>query len=242
MSDFDLVYPSFEIMKMPNDLKVFERAARTCYQSEDKIKEGSDLNLLRKIVKMNHTAMVEFMDDLVVRFKTNLGVSHELVRMRLCSFAQSSTRYIKYNGVEYIIPWWTSEKSLTNDQTGRNALFLEACEDCSKHYQRRIDSSWTPQEARGCLIKDTSTYINMKANMREWMHIFGLRCDSPAHPDMRVIMNGLLTCLYENSEIVRELCVLKPELQDDLTWFKERYTNVQREENIFTIVNNEDIW
>lgn len=231
-------YPEFEILRMPEDLKVFELAARTCYRSEDKINEDSDEKLFHRILSKNHTAMIEFVDDLVVRFKTNRGVSHELVRMRLCSFAQESTRYVTYNKMNFIIPWWLSTKDMEEIDTEEKALFMEACITSSKQYKRRIETGWSAQKARGCLINDISTLINVKTNIREWMHIFDLRCDSPAHPDMRVLMCGLFMALGEKSEIFKILTFYKKRLYDDLLWFAANYTLVPINDTKYTIVNN----
>ena len=84
---------------------MLERVGRTCYQSQDKITEDSASKFIRGLVKRGHHAMLEFV-DVTVRFITNRGVTHELVRHRLCAFAQESTRYVQYDCPEFIIPVW----------------------------------------------------------------------------------------------------------------------------------------
>ena len=234
-------YPEIKILDMPEDLYVFEEAARTCYRSEEKIKEGSDYELLNKIMRLNHTAMIEFIDDLVVKMKTNRGVTHEMVRMRLCSFAQESTRYVKYDSVDYIVPWWTSLTDLESINTEKKALFIGGCRECGSNYKRRIETGWSPQEARGVLINDVSSWINVKTNMREWLHIFKLRCDSPAHPDMRLLMTGLVTHLIQSSQVIAELVKYVPFIQNDLDWFDDSYHLHYKDRNHFVIVSNEDL-
>ena len=239
-------YPEIEIFKAPEDLSVFERATRTCYKSEDKMKDDSDLDLLNMIMSKGHTAMIEFIDDLIVRFKTSRGVTHELVRMRLCSFAQESTRYVKYDSVDFIIPHWASKKELLDydhDFSGGDKikLYIKGCRDSATNYSNRIEAKWKAQDARGCLNNDVSALINMKTNMREWLHVFDLRCDAPAHPDMRVLMVGLLGHLNNNNRIVKALLLHKPELQRDLDWFNETHSLYYKNENHFVIVSDRDL-
>jgi len=85
------INPTYQILSCPDGrslTRFIEEVARTCYKSEDKIKEGSDLSLITNLIKNDHLAMIEFGHDIVVRFVSNRGFSHELVRHRLASFAQ----------------------------------------------------------------------------------------------------------------------------------------------------------
>lgn len=227
---FSLYYPSFEIASMPtmDSIKQFEVAARTCYQSEDKMTEdiSSGTDLLNKIFRLNHTAMVEFFPDLVVKLRVNRGVSHELVRQRICSFAQESTRYVRYNSlVPYILPAWaTAAHLLENPNVIKNQLFLRSCLSSTNIYQEMLANNYSAQEARGALNNNLATYINMKTNVREWFHIFGLRCDAAAHPDMRVIMCGLVDWLFANNELFHGIIKLHfPTLVRYIDWFRKTY-------------------
>lgn len=90
-----LIHASYEIMTPINAKDIYqmlEKAGRTCYKSEDKITEESAEKFVRAIVKRGHEAMLEHA-SLTVRFIVDRGVSHELVRHRIASFAQESTRY-----------------------------------------------------------------------------------------------------------------------------------------------------
>lgn len=227
---FTLHYPSFEITSMPtmDSIKQFEIAARTCYRSEDKITEdiSSGTELLNKILRLNHTAMIEFFPDLVVKLRVNRGVSHEAVRQRICSFAQESTRYVRYNeNVPYILPAWSSASHLLESpNVKKNQLFLRSCLSASNIYQEMLGNNYSPQEARGVLNNNLATYLNMKTNLREWLHIFGLRCDPAAHPDMRVIMCGLIDWLFANNELFHGILKLHyPLLVRHIDWFRKTY-------------------
>jgi thymidylate synthase (FAD) len=77
------------------EAKLIELAGRTAYKSEDKISDDSYDSFIRGIIKRKHEAVIEF-GTMMVKFITNRGISHELVRHRLCSFLQESTRYCSY--------------------------------------------------------------------------------------------------------------------------------------------------
>ena len=184
-----LIEQSHEILSMSNDvLQMIEKAGRTCYKSEEKITDTSASKFVETLVTRGHHAMIEF-GDITVRFITNRGVTHELVRHRLCSFAQESTRYVRYDGeMEYIIPmWWENSTELARQ------IFMVACRDAECHYQDLLkNGGWSPQMAREVLPNGLKTEIVMKGNVREWRHIFQLRCAKTAHPQMYALMRPLL--------------------------------------------------
>lgn len=168
-------------------LQHIESIARTCYKSESNISPGSDIKLVRSLIKSGHHAMLEF-EDITVRFITNRGVTHELVRHRLCSFAQESTRYVKYNNdMEFIQPvWWDEATDL------QQKIFLQHCKISEVNYCMLLEKGWQPQQAREVLPNALKTEIVVKANIREWRHIFSLRCSKAAHPQIRSLMKDLL--------------------------------------------------
>lgn len=285
-----LIKPSFEILESQGSLKDIERAARICYQSQDKISEddSSAKILVANLIKREHFAMLEFGQDIclilanieliifidlfieqpffkvidflkvqeygetiviinprtaieifnyldsinlyekedfeaklyntllfllpkeisnldegydfinrtifssytgdlkqkkkvTVRFICDRGISHELVRHRLCSFAQKSTRYCDEKGdIEFIEPCWDNNEYLKFEGS------LANCEYTYKHLRK--NSYWKPEQARAILPNALATEIIVKTSLQEWKHIFGLRCDKAAHPQMREIM------------------------------------------------------
>lgn len=109
-----IIKPSYEIMTPINGveiLKFLEKVARTCYKTEGNITEDSYIRLITKLVDRKHEAMLEHF-SLTIKFICDRGVSHELVRHRLASFAQESTRYCNYSankkGIVFIQPCWFS--------------------------------------------------------------------------------------------------------------------------------------
>ena len=145
------------------------------------------------LIKRGHTAMIEFF-DITVKFTHNRGFTHEMVRHRHCSFAQESTRYVNYNGSFTVIePYWFSDESELKNETEWKKVMIESI----IQYKSLIKDGLPPQAARGVLPIDVKTEIVVKANLREWRHIFDLRCSSGAHPDMRRVMIPLRDELAE---------------------------------------------
>lgn len=191
-----IIEPSFEIFTDISEatlLRKIERAARTCYKSEDKITEHSAETFVSNIITRGHEAMIEFA-DITVKFIHNRGFTHEIVRHRMCSFAQESTRYCNYakdkfgNEITFIKPYWLvgSAGSVVM------ADYIKMLVQIEKLYLKMIDSGLQAQAARGILPNDLKTEIVVKANIREWRHIFELRTADAAHPDMKRIMIPLL--------------------------------------------------
>lgn len=190
-----IINPSYEILTNINEqdiLKTIEMAARTCYKSEDKITEGSAEKLVSRLVKSGHHAMIEFF-DITVKFIHSRGFTHELVRHRMCSFAQESTRYCNYSNERFgkqitiILPYWFNAVSADVQQEYIHVMNIDEA-----MYFKLIESGLPAQAARGVLPNDLKTEIVIKANVREWRHIFALRAAEGAHPDMRRIMVPLL--------------------------------------------------
>lgn len=157
-------------------------AARTCYKSDAK---GNPAEFVKRLRRNGHMAMLEFA-DFTFHLRVPRGVSHELVRHRMCSFAQESTRYVNYGGkdIEFIAPYWAEDEGMDEPY----GLWLEHMRRCESAYHKLIDSGLKPQDARGVLPLDLATTLVMKANAREWLHIIELRCSPKAHPQMQQVM------------------------------------------------------
>lgn len=184
-----VIEPSYEILTEINRgevLKHLERCGRTCYKSEDKITDESAAKFVENLVKRGHHAMIEFF-DIQVRFIHNRGFTHEMVRHRLCSFAQESTRYCDYAGdLTVIKPFWYDDYE--NKDRDPGIIWEQQISFSETAYRTLRAKGLSPQQARGVLPIDVKTEIVVKANLREWMHIFELRCSEKAHPDMRRVM------------------------------------------------------
>ena len=189
-----IVEPYFEILHMADGdeiLRLLELAARTCYKSEDKISDGTAAPFLRRILKTGHESVIEHVSA-TVRLICDRGVTHEIVRHRLCSFSQESTRYANYakakfgNEITVIRPFFWEEGSVPFQE------WKQAMEACERVYLNLLDGGAKAQEARSVLPNSLKTDIVVTANMREWRHIFKLRCGKASHPQMRQSMLPLL--------------------------------------------------
>jgi thymidylate synthase (FAD) len=186
----------FEITQKPdNALLTIEHTGRTCYKSEDRITDGSAVEFTQKLLKLKHESVFEHV-SITVRFITNRGVTHELVRHRLCAFSQESTRYVKYNhgNMEFIEPvWWGKWSEKQQD------LWISSMSNSEDMYLQLMESGTSAEKAREVLPNSLKTEIVVTANLREWRHIFSLRCHKKAHPQMRLLMRQ---CCNEFKKII----------------------------------------
>ncbi len=160
-----------------------EKCGRTAYKSEDKITTGSAEKFIKSIIKNGHESVLEHF-NITVEFITDRGVTHELVRHRLCAFTQESTRYVNYQkkGMVFI-----NDKTDPFDDVDLKVLYA-----IEKVYNRKIALGKTPQQARKILPNCLGAEIVVTANIREWRHILKLRTAKNAHPQMRALMIPLL--------------------------------------------------
>lgn len=167
-------------------LQHIEAAGRTCYKSEEKITPDSAADFVRRILERGHESVIEHANA-TVRFVTNRGVTHELVRHRLAAYSQESTRYVRYTGdMEFIRPVWITEN------TQQALIWDTAMRTAEAYYLKLLDMGWQPQQAREVLPNSLKTEIVVTANLREWRHIFRMRTSSAAHPQMRALMRDCL--------------------------------------------------
>lgn len=185
------IYKDFDGQKV---LQKIEAAARTCYKSEGKIQEGSAAKMVASLIKSGHEAMLEHA-SVTVKFVVDRGISHELVRHRLASFTQESTRYCNYlkddfgSEITFIIPEYLEYKS-----EGWN-IWKESMKQAEDAYFKMLDFGLSPQQARAVLPNSLKTEVVMTANLREWRHFFKLRAlgtTGKPHPQMLEVAVPLL--------------------------------------------------
>lgn len=214
-----LTKASFEILTPINGeeiLKSIELAGRVCYKSEDKITEDSAKDFVAMVLRRGHESVIEH-QSVSVRIICDRGVSHEIVRHRIASYSQESTRYCNYankDHIEFIIPCWLNLKEgIETDNSsyhmGEIGLFLTSLLKAEKNYKLLIGTyNWSAQQARSLLPNSLKTEIICTFNLREWRHFFKLRTSIAAHPQMREITIPML----------EEFKRLIPIIFDDLTY------------------------
>jgi len=122
-----------------------------------------------------------------VQFIVNRAISHELVRHRPCSFLQESKRYCRYeDDVVFIRPeWWDAG---TAWEKAHQAVWGDVMEAAENAYRAMMENGLSPQQARAVLPNSTKTEILVYATIPQWAHVFSLRCDRAADPEMRRVM------------------------------------------------------
>ena len=182
-----IIAPSFEILTELNGndiLKRIERIGRVCYKSEDRITGGSAERFIRNLVSRGHESVIEHI-SVTVKIVCDRGVSHEIVRHRIASYSQESTRYCNYssggfgNELTVIRPYFWEESS------EKYQIWLNSMKAAEDAYMALIGLGASPQEARSVLPNSLKTEIVATMNLREWRHFFKMRADAHAHPQMR---------------------------------------------------------
>lgn len=184
-------------------LQKIEQVGRTCYKSEDKIGIGSAEKFVSRLISSGHESVIEH-GSITVRVICDRGVSHEIVRHRLASYSQESSRYCNYTadkfgneitvidiatGFQYDL---SSEKDIK-----KYRIWTQAMLDAEKHYFEMIEAGAKPEEARSVLPNSTKTEIVMTMNLREWRHYFRMRCSSRAHPQIIEVSKMILKVFAE---------------------------------------------
>lgn len=194
--------PSFVIEDKVDGRKILrnlERYGRLCYKSENRITQRSARKFVATLLKSGHESVIEH-EKVTVRIICDRGVTHEIVRHRLASYSQESTRYCNYKsqGVKVIEPlFYLGEENRTKYDE-----WVAAMLDAERHYLRLLELGSTPQEARSVLPNSLKTEIVITYNLREWRHFFKLRCSKRAHPQMREITLPLLAEFQQRIPVI----------------------------------------
>lgn len=168
-----------------------ERCGRVCYKSEDKIRAHSDEDFIRGIIDRGHESVLEHV-SLSAKFIVDRGVSHEIVRHRIASFSQESTRYCNYGRDDFDSQITVIEPCYLVRGSDPYFKWMAACKDAERAYFDLLNLGLLPQEARAVLPHSLKTELIMTANVREWRHFFRLRTSEAAHPQMREAATILL--------------------------------------------------
>lgn len=191
-----IIEPSYTILRpcaldavaRKDALHTIADAARTCYKSTG----TDDATLVMQLVRSGHEAMLEHY-GLTVRFVVDRGVSHEIVRHRIASYAQESTRYCSYDKAKFgqeitvVVPPNLTEEQLTT--------WTSACIDAESKYFKLLREGCTAEIARGVLPTSLKTEIVVTMNLREWRHFFKLRAlgvTGRPHPQIKQVAYPLM--------------------------------------------------
>jgi thymidylate synthase (FAD) len=184
-----------------------ELCGRQCYQSTHKIGPGSSIKFVKNLISSGHHSVLEHI-NISARIVTNRAISLEIVRHRLNSFSQESTRYCNYSGdrfgneLTYIIPVWISDEKITKFDNIDHGYIVpnEILDDVDyawydslryfeETYFELLDKGWTPEKAREILPNSLKTELVMTANIRQWRHVLLQRLSPKCHLQMRYLMS-----------------------------------------------------
>lgn len=194
-----VIKPYTEIMTPINGeeiLRHIELCGRICYKSEDKITPDSSLRFVGGLIKRGHESVLEHF-SFSVRFVCDRGVTHEIVRHRIASYSQESTRYCNYekaDSITFIKPFFLEGEAYAD--------WEKAMQNAEDSYMKLIREGAKPEQARSVLPNSLKTEIVMTANLREWRHFLKLRSASGAHPQIREVAIPLLNELKEKIPVV----------------------------------------
>lgn len=180
-------------------LKLIEQCGRTAYKSEQNIQDGSEKKFVAGLIKRGHESVLEHF-NITVKFVTDRGISHEIVRHRLASYTQESTRYCNYgndkfgNEISVICP--------SSLKTAQRVIWRKQMKDAEKAYFTLLNAGVKPQDARSVLPTCLKTEIVMTTNLREWRHVIKQRIAKDAHPDIRILFKDLLKQFKEAIPVV----------------------------------------
>ncbi len=200
--DFKLLTPKSELRRQ---LLNIEKAGRTSYQSfKGKITLETARKFIQMLIKRGHFSVIEH-SLMTVRFvNISRGMTHELVRHRLASFTQESTRYVDYAKrgdaninldkfqVSVVCPFHKDPDEKIKLEDGTELSFREMAATIERFYRGLRKAGWVAQDARQILPIGLRSEIVVSANFREWRHIFYLRTSQYAHWEIRSVMVKLL--------------------------------------------------
>lgn len=224
-----IIQPSFEILRpKENDgiicLQIIEHLGRISHRSEDKQTEDSWKKFIPSIVIGHGDWSITEHASSTVIFRVDRGVTHELVRHRLFSFTQESTRFVNYEkidqatgervrDIEFIKPQFGGDDPV-NASASWNAEMYRA----EQAYKEQIEMGQSPQIARSVLPNALAASIAVTGNLRNWRHFFLMRTSLETHPDMRIITIPLLESFKKRIPI----------LYDDIEPEKRQIDNLKK--------------
>lgn len=203
-----IISPSFGILNCISPdalLKSIEAYGRVCYKSENKSTQGSSEPFIRQLIKNGHESVIEH-EKITVKIICSRNVTHEIIRHRIASYTQESTRYCNYaqerfgNELTFVKPCFWGEGSIPY------SIWIKQMQSIEDNYLALIAEGALPEQAGSILPSSLKSEIIVTMNLREWRHFFKLRTSKRAHPQMREIIIPLF----------RELCELFPAVFDDI--------------------------
>jgi thymidylate synthase (FAD) len=196
------------ISATPDAEQLIERAARTCYDTTDKMSSSDTATFLKKLFRAGHLSVFEHAGATFRISGISRACSHQLVRHRLASYSQRSQRHVAETAASYVVPprVESAEKRVRD-------VFRRAMEGAWGSYAELISLGIPKEDARYVLPNACTTELVISANFREWMHILKERLASDAQWEIREMCRLILESLNQIAPSV--FCLIDPEATKD---------------------------
>jgi len=187
----------------PDPERIVEIAARTCYQSEDRMAPEKMGQLLPKLIAMGHESPFEHAYASFRLSEVSRAMTHQLVRHRLMAISQKSQRYVSESNFAWVVP-----PSVPEAQVGD---FNSDMETIRGMYTKWVESGLKKEDARFVLPNACTTEMIVSANFREWRHVFKVRCNIRAQWEIREACLIMLKELHRHApnvfgDLMAEFC------------------------------------
>lgn len=175
----------------PDAERIIEIAARTCYQSGDKMVPEKMGELLPKLIAMGHESPFEHAYATFRISGVSRAMTHQLVRHRLLSVSQKSQRYVSESTFGWVVP-----PTISTDDTSEFDRDMVTIRDM---YTKWKEKGLKSEDARFVLPNACTTELVVSANFREWRHIFQVRCHRRAQWEIREVCMEILKVLHPHA-------------------------------------------
>lgn len=202
--EMKIIESSVELVQKLNPeeiMKHIERAGRVCYKSESNISDTSAEKFISNIIKSGHESVIEHV-SITFKIICDRGVTHEIVRHRIASYSQESSRYCDYSGNKFGGELTFIKPCFWNESDENFKLWKDTMAQLEKNYLTMRKNGAKPEQARSILPNSLKTEIFVTMNLREWRHFLKLRTASRAHPQMREVAIKIYKILNENLPIL----------------------------------------
>lgn len=199
-----IIEPSVELIGEVDGEKIMkhiELAGRVCYKSESRISDDSAEKFIANIIKSGHESVIEHV-SLTFKIICDRGVTHEIVRHRIASFSQESTRYCDYSNGKFDGELTFIKPNFWAEDDENFLLWKNTMAQLEKIYLEMRKNGARPEQARAILPNSLKTEIFMTANLREWRHFLKLRTSNRAHPQMREVALKIYEILKEKLPVI----------------------------------------
>ena len=171
--------------------KFIEKCARNCYRSEGKLTEDSYKKLLPKLIQSGHIAMLEHF-SITVRMTMNVGCYKDLTRHRCASYAIESTRWCNYSDEKFGSELAMIDPIHIDHNKEEFRVWKETMQAIEDGYNKMAALGCKPDALRELLPHSAKGDVIMTANIREWRHVFNVRCKKNVAPELQYVLGLVL--------------------------------------------------